>query len=149
LVARWLAWPLQLGVVFCVVLATAVTAVRLPGTIADLHDAAARNSDLSYADREFAGGNGLVIDQEALYQARALIPPDGSFRVETGDALRNATELTIPYIEGFATYFLMPRHRDDDARWLLCYGCDLSRYGDRARIVWQNDGGISIVRLAA
>ena len=129
-------------------LATLFAAVRLPGTIADLHDQARSSGELSYADREFAGGNGVVLDQEALYQARARIPRNGTYRVETGERLRTDNDLTAPFIANFATYFLLPRLPDDDAEWLLCYGCDLSRYGGRARILWQNDDGISVVRLA-
>src|SRR4051794_40629176 len=38
--------------------------VYIPQAISDLGENAANNAGLSYSDREIAGGNGIVVDQE-------------------------------------------------------------------------------------
>jgi hypothetical protein len=134
-------------VIICVGLAAVAAVWRFPQAVASLERRADENASLSYADREFAGGNGIVIDQKALYQARARIPETEAYRVEVGPRLRTSTPLTEPYIVPYAFYFLLPRLQSNDANWLLCYGCDLSRYGETARILWRHDAGISIARL--
>jgi len=138
---------LRLGVVFCVAVAVVAAALRYPAALGELGDEASRNSALSFADREIAGGNGIVVDQAAMYEARARIPADGSYRFALGDALRTDDPLTRSSVEGYARYFLLPRRPDPDAPWLICYGCDLAQYGPGARVVWQDDANISIVRL--
>jgi hypothetical protein len=109
-----------------------------------LGDDAERNSALNFDDREFAGGNSLVVDKRALYEARALIPEHGTYRVVAGPGVEGATELTEPFIDQFARYFLMPRRPAEDARWILCYGCDVSELGERFQVVWQNGTGIAL-----
>jgi hypothetical protein len=143
----WSSDRLQIAVVACTAAATIAGLVHLPAELGTLHEHARANSQLSYTEREFAGGNGIVLEQEALYQARARIPPDATYRVETGDRLGDGAELTLPFIANFSTYFLLPRRPDDDARWIVCYGCDLSRYGPRARVLWRHEPGIAIARL--
>jgi hypothetical protein len=125
----------------------AVAAVYLVKGLAKLDDTAEQNSALSYADREIAGGNSIVIDQDAAYEARALIPPNETFRVRVGPDLRHATSLTSTYVESWFTYFLMPRRPAADARWVICYGCDRNDLGPSFDERWHDDNGISIGRL--
>jgi hypothetical protein len=100
---------------------------------------ASQNAAANYDDREFGAGNALGVDKEALYEARAWIPDNEAYRVVTGSSPGE--------IAAYARYFLMPRRPDSDARWVLCYGCDLSRFGEEFHIVWQNDAGIALGRL--
>jgi len=137
----------RLGVVLLVAVATLAGALSLPSTMRDLGEAAARNSALSFADREIAGGNALVADQSAVYQARARIPEDGTYHVAVGPGYTGGSELTVPFVESYYRYFLMPRRPAEDAPWIVCYGCDLRQYGPRAKVVWEDDEGIAIVRL--
>lgn len=139
---------LRVGVAFCVLVAVGAAAVRVPATLREADAEADKNSALSYADREFAAGNGLVGDQQLLYQARARIARRGTYRVVLGPELRTDSELTRPYAESFARYFLLPRRYDPGARWVLCYGCDRSELGGEPRTVWRNDDGLSLVRVA-
>jgi hypothetical protein len=146
----WIEWPLgavRTGVVF-LVLATAIgAAVRLSSTISQLGEEASSNARLSYTDREIAGGNGVVEDQLAAYEARARIPVDDAYHVAVSDDFKAETALTVPYVANFFHYFLMPRRQAEGAPWVVCYGCDLAAYGDSAEVVWTNGAGISIVRL--
>lgn len=114
-----------------------------------LGDTATTNAGLNYDDREFAGGNSLVVDKGALYEARSLIPDDGRYRVLTGSRVTGATDLTEPYIDQFARYFLMPRRPDPDAPWIICYGCDLSALTGMPEVVWNNGAGISILHISS
>jgi hypothetical protein len=134
-------------VVLCVAVAVVFGVVYLVRAVDRLGNDAEQNSAYNFDDREFAGGNSLVVDKRALYEARALIPEDGTYRVVSGPGVEGATELTEPYIDQFARFFLMPRRPTADAAWILCYGCDLSGFGDRLDVVWSNGGGIALGKL--
>jgi hypothetical protein len=135
------------GVVLCVGLSVTLGAFYLLRALADFEDVASNNSSLSFSDREVAGGNGIVIDQEAVYQAQALIPQNAKYRVVTGSGLKDMTSLTLPFVDSWYRYFLMPRRPSADARWIVCYGCDVSKLGSPYRVVWHDTDGISIGRL--
>ena len=149
-VASFGEWPdgvIRLGVILLVGAATLAVAVSVPGTLRDAGDDAARNSALSFADREIAGGNGVVADQNAVYEARARIPEDETYHVAVGPDFTGGSDLTVPFVESYYQYFLMPRRPADDAPWIICYGCDLEQYGSRAKVVWEGDAGIAIARI--
>ena len=146
----WLEWPsgpIRVGVAFLVAVATLAVVVRYPAVLRELDRDASRNSSLSFADREVAGGNGLVVDQTALYEARARIPEDATYHVAVNAGYEDGSDLTVQYVESYYGYFLMPRRPADDAPWLVCYGCELEEYGARAKVVWKDDHGISIARI--
>ena len=148
--AELLEWPggiVRLGVVLCVVVALAFGLVYFVRAVDRLGDDATRHSEANFDDREFGGGNSLVVDKRALYEARALIPEDETYRVIPGPGVEGATELTEPYIDQFARYFLMPRRPALDARWILCYGCDRAELGDGFQAVWDGGGGIVLGTL--
>jgi hypothetical protein len=108
---------------------------------------ASDNSALSFADRDIAGGNSIVVDQEAAYEARALIPPRAAYRVAVGPSIRGATSLTASFVTGWFLSFLMPRRQASGARWIICYGCDRSTLGASFELRWEDDSGISIGAL--
>jgi hypothetical protein len=139
----------RVGVVACVAVAVALGAVYFVRAVDQLGETASTNAALNFDDREFAGGNSLVADKRALYQARALIPEDGSYRVLTGSPVSGESELTQPYVDQYVRYFLMPRRPAQDAPWIICYGCDTSAIGQPTSVVWTNGGGISILEVAA
>lgn len=137
------------GVAACVVVAVALGLVYFVRAVDELGDQASINGAANYDDREFGGGNSLVEDKRALYEARALIPPDGTYRLVPGPNVVDATELTEPYIDQFARYFLMPRRPAFDASWIICYGCDPALLEARTEVVWDGGGGISIHRTGS
>ena len=124
--------------------ALAVLVYEIPRTVDSLGDDARRNAALSFADREIAGGNSILVDQVAAYEARGLIPSRDTFRVVTGTNLKETTSLTLQAISPWLSYFLMPRRQTGDARWVICYGCDTSRLGGSYRVLWTDEVGISI-----
>jgi len=134
------------GVAASVVVAIVLGLVYLVRAVDELGDQASVNASANYDDREFAGGNSLVVDKRALYEMRALVPPDGSYRVVPGPNVDGATELTEPYIDQFARSFLMPRRPSADAELILCYGCDPSLLEVPTEVLWDGGGGISIHR---
>lgn len=145
----WTEWPhgpLRTGVVFLVAVSAVTAAWRYPGVVRDLGKAATANSELSYADREIAGGNAVVEDQSAVYQARARIPADATYHVAVGENYQAESPLTVPYVASFYLSFLVPRRQAEGAPWVVCYGCDLAAYGPDAEVLWSNGEGISIVR---
>lgn len=148
--AELLAWPhgiARLAAASCAAVCLAVLVYELPHAVSSLGDDAGRNAALSFADREIAGGNSILVDQIAAYQARALIPRNEPFRVVVGPNLKNATPLTAQAISPWLSYFLMPRRQTGNAHWVICYGCDTSRLGGAYESVWSDDDEISIGRL--
>jgi hypothetical protein len=152
--SSFLEWPLgiaRLGVVMCVALSLAYGLVYFVKAVDRLGDGASSNAALNFDDREFAGGNALVVANAPLYEARGVIPEDETYRVVTGSNVAGATELTEDYIDQFARFFLMPRRPSPDARWILCYGCDpKADLGEGFQVVWQGETpGILLGRLAS
>ena len=146
--ASLLEWPdgtRRLAVLACVGVIVAALVQQYPDALREAADDATRNASLSYEDREFAGGNSVVADQGGLYQARALIPPDGTYLVSVGQPVEGWTELTAPYVPWFARYFLLPRRPAPDARWVLCYACDPAAHPG-FDTVWTGSDGISLMR---
>ena len=122
---------------------------RAGGELLHLGKLAGENSRLGYADREVAGGNGVIIDQGALYQARALIPAGASYRMLVGPHLQSATALSEPFAGVYFRYFLMPRRQADQASWIVCFGCDLQKQAPGATTAWSDADGISIAKANA
>ena len=149
--SRWTEWPegpIRVGVVFLVATALAAVVVTYPSLLRELGDDAAKNSALSYADREIAGGNGIVVDQGAVYAARSLIPKGARYHVAIGPDYVG-DELTRDHVASYYRYFLLPRRPAEEASWIVCYGCDRSAYGDLAEVVWSDDEGVSILEIRA
>lgn len=146
----WLEWPhgvVRIGVVLVVAVTAAAALARYPSLLRDLDQRADANSTLSYADREIAGGNGLVADQTAVYAARALIPEDETFNVVVASSFEAGTDETVQHVAGYYRYFLMPRRMAESAKWVICYACDRAEYGARARVVWEGSDDISILLI--
>jgi hypothetical protein len=147
LVAGLLEWPhglARLAAASCAVVAIAVLVYEVPHAVHTLGREAKANSVLSFADREIAGGNSILVDQFAAYEARGLIPASETFRVVTGPNLKEATPLTLQAVSPWLSYFLMPRRQEGGARWVVCYGCDTSKLGGAYKALWQDDKGISV-----
>ena len=134
----------RIGVAFCLGAAIAVAAVYYVKAIDQLDDIASSNSALAYDDREIAGGNSIIVDQTAAYEARGLIPVAASYRFVFGDGLRTKTSLTETFAESWFRYFLMPRRLRADARWVICYGCDTTDLSGDYHVRWKDEEGISI-----
>jgi hypothetical protein len=137
----------RVGVASFLSVAVAVGAVYIVKAIDQLGDTASSNSSLEYDDREIAGGNSIIVDQTAAYEARRLIPVTASYRFASGGGLRAKTDLTETFAEGWFLYFMMPRRQRADARWVICYGCDTTNLGGAFEVRWKDRLGISIGRL--
>ncbi len=149
--SSFLEWPAgvaRLGVVLCTAVALGWGLVYFVKAVDGLGDRARTNAAQNYDDREFAGGNAVVVANRPLYEARALIPEGETYRVISGPGVKGATELTAPFIDQYARYFLMPRRPSPDARWTICYGCDRSVLGDGFEVLYEDEAGILIGRLA-
>jgi hypothetical protein len=139
--------PGRLGVVLCIAAALGVGLIYYGKALRQLDNTASSNSALAYDDREIAGGNSVIVDQAAAYEARALIPVGTAYRFAIGSGLREQTDLTEKYAGDWFRYFLMPRRQRVDARWVICYGCDLATLGASYDVRWRDADGISIGQL--
>jgi len=148
--SSFLEWPrgiARLGVVLCVAVALGFGLVYFAKAVDLLGDVANSNAALNFDDREFAGGNALVVDNAGLYEARAWIPENETYRVVAGPGVEGASVLTQDYIDQYARYYLMPRRPAPDARWIICYGCDPSELGEGFEILWDGESGILLGRV--
>jgi len=136
--------PRHAVVAAALVLVGGLVAIYYVKALRHLDRVADANSALSYSDRKVAGGNSIVIDQQAALQAEALIPRDATFRVRVSSGIGESNALTPTFAESWFRYFLMPRRPAADARWVICYRCDRSELGSYA-VRWHDDAGISIV----
>ncbi|HJS50222.1 MAG TPA: hypothetical protein VJ745_07840 [Gaiellaceae bacterium] len=146
----WFEWPagiVRSGVAFLVAVTVVAVLVRYPTVLRQAGRDAARNSDLSYSDREIAGGNGVVADQNAVYAARGIIPESETYKVVVDPGFQGGSSQTVPFVDSYYRYFLVPRRPAEAAQWLICYACDLEPYGSRAQVVWEGDEDVSIVRI--
>jgi hypothetical protein len=132
-------------IVYCVAVMLVATAVRYPDAFRDANDAARANARLDLLDREVGGGNSVVPDQSLVVVARGLIPADETFTVAVGERQPGWTDLTAPFAETYARYFLLPRRLEPDAPWILCFACARDAYPG-AQAVWVGDDGLSILR---
>lgn len=150
--SSFLEWPhgiARLGVVLCTAVALVAGLVYFVKAVDRLGDTARTNAAQNFDDREFAGGNALVVANRPLYEARALIPEDETYRVVTGPDVEGATDLTASFIDAYARYFLMPRRPSPDARWIICYGCDPAGLGAGFEVHLEDEAGILVGRLAS
>ena len=137
----------RLCTVYVVVVSLVAVAVELPKRLGNLGDTAAANASLSYADREIAGGNSVIADQLLAYEARAILPRDAPYRVVVGARLTKHASLSTASVPGWFRYFLMPRRQNDEAKWVVCYGCDPARLGGPYEPLWSDDFGLSVGRV--
>jgi hypothetical protein len=137
----------RLGVIVCVIVAAVLGVVYFVKAFDELGDAATTNAAMNFDDREFGGGNSIVADKSALYEARARIPENETYRLLTGSSVGGETELTAEFVDQFARYFLMPRRPTPNAPWIICYACDIDALGP-VRVAWDNGNGISILEVA-
>jgi hypothetical protein len=145
-----LAWPrgiARLGVVLCVAVALGYGVVYWVKGVDRLHDDARSRAALSFDDREFAGGNALV-SNAPLYEARALIPEDETYRYVVGAGLEGEDATLAIQVGDYLRYFLMPRRRADDAPWVFCYRCEPAELGEGFEIVYRDEERILIGRRA-
>lgn len=139
--------PIRVGVVFLVAVTVVAALVGYPSALRSGSAKAGRNAELSYSDREVAGGNGLVVDQRLAYEARSRIPRNAAYHVAVGPKYAGGTPLTVPYVASYFRYFLMPRRPAEAAPWVVCYGCDVSEYGGRATVVWRGQNQLSLLEV--
>jgi hypothetical protein len=118
--------------------------VRYPEAFRQANQSARANAALDLLDREAGGGNSVIPDQRLLFEARGLIPEDGTFAIALGEPQEGWTDLTAPFAETYLRYFLLPRRVASDSPWVLCFACDRSSYPG-ATFVWEGDDGLSIL----
>jgi hypothetical protein len=137
---------LRFGVIGIVIVACVLAAAYYVNAIRDLDTKASDNSALDFQDRQIAGGSAVLISQDPLVLARALIPPNATYRVVAGPHLSDTTGFE-EYVWEYFRYFLMPRRPSDDASWIICYGCDASQWGDRYEVLADAGNGVTFGRL--
>ena len=133
----------RLGVVACLAAVIVLGTTYYVKAIDRLGADASRNAAANYDDRELGVVNAIGANMEVLNEARGWIPENGRYRLLVG------TSSTDIDFRNYARYFLMPRRPAPDARWVLCYECDRSRFGSELDVVWEDNQGVLIGRLPA
>ena len=138
-----------------VAVAAAVLVIRFPTALAAFDRRASVNASRSALERTIAGADGLDIDNTFLAEALHLLPPGSPYAVARSASAADAQRLgivatTFNALPGYLQFLLLPRRQVEpsDAQWLLCYGCDLSRYHD-LKIAWRGNPDLAIARLGS
>lgn len=127
------------------VVAGVTGAVRFALAFDEADDRAGENAALSYADRNVGGGNSIVADQSAVFEARGRIPENEPFEVVVGEPVEGWSELTQAFVASWFRYDLLPRRPRRGAEWVICYACDRATLGE-VEVVWEGDDGTAILR---
>lgn len=142
---------LRLAAAALVAVTLGFAVVEFPGTIRRLENRSDANAALTRSDRLIAAAYALDFSRDFVEEAAALLPRDASYVVETGPNAGDTSGVVLNAIQPFLENWLLPRRLDrgdpHTAGWLLCYGCDLSRFPE-ARVVWRADPGLAIAQLA-
>ena len=118
---------------------------QLPSLLHDAQTAHAVPAPL----RPLAGAFQTDIDRTYLLAASAYIPPYATYFFDQGSGVVSGNTASAPSARPVTEFWLYPRRpvaTARQARWLICYGCDLAPWTGRVRIVWQN-GPIAIGSL--
>jgi hypothetical protein len=136
------------GVGVVVGLALAVVAIEFPSALGRLHDRAEANARLTPNEQLIAAA-GFDPEDAFLVNAVAFLPDDATYVIDVGPNVEVSTPLTRSAIIPYTDWLLLPRRHVPvaQAEWLLCYGCDPSRYGEKLQVVWTTGGGVSIGKL--
>jgi hypothetical protein len=137
----------QLVVLYCVAVMVVAIVLRYPDAFRFANEIARANASLDLLDREVGGGNSVIPDQRLMIEARGRIPKGETFVVSIGERQPGWTDLTAPFAETFAKYYLLPRRYDPAAPWILCFACDRTAYPGSAE-VWSGDDGVALLRRA-
>jgi hypothetical protein len=135
----------RLVVAYWLLVVLVALVVRYPEAFRQANQSARQHAALDLLDREVGGGNSVIPDQGLLFEARGLVPPDGTFAIALGEPHEGWTDLTVPFAETYLRYFLLPRRVASDSPWVLCFACDRSSYPG-ATVVWEGDDGLSILK---
>lgn len=135
-------------IVYCAAVMVVAVVVLYPDAFRDANESARANARLDLIDRELGGGNSVIPDQGLVMEASGLIPASATFTVGVGARQPGWTDLTAPFAETYARYFLLPRRIEPDAPWILCFACDRGAYPG-AQAVWEGDDGLSILRRSS
>jgi hypothetical protein len=137
----------RICVAYVVAVSLVLVVIELPKRLRELGDIAGANASLSFADREIAGGNSVLADQQLAYEARAIIPRGAPYRLVIGPKVTKQASLSTASLPGWLRYFLMPRRESNSAQWVICYGCDPAALGARYVSLWHDEYGISVGHL--
>jgi hypothetical protein len=145
------------GIAAAVVVAVAATVfvVRFPTALRAFDHRASVNASRTALERTIAGADLLDIDNTFLAQALSLLPPRAPYAVVRSESRAGAQRLgivptTFNALPGYVQFVLLPRRQVEprDARWLLCYGCDLGKFRN-LEVLWRGDPDLAIARIGS
>jgi hypothetical protein len=104
------------------------------------------NKGIPSRDRQVQAAYGLQVSPDFLIEARAFVSRGQTYRLVTGPSLGDRAAPVWSALPAVVAYALEPRQASTNADWLLCYGCDFSKFAGHAEVAWQ-DGYLVIARL--
>ena len=139
----------EAGAVLVVAAALVCGLVEFPSAFRELQSRSSANAALPAELRPLAGARGVDISSPFMLAARDLVPEGQTFVVVTGPHIQISTPITLTALPPFMQTWLLPRRAADEktAQWLLCYGCDLSQWGKRLDVKYDDGTGAVIARI--
>lgn len=133
--------------VAALVTALGIDAWRFWPALRGFDGAAASNAAMTPLDRRLRAARAVDVSTDMLMMADAFLPPNATFIAQTGSNIGVSTPVTLDAFPLLAQWFLLPRRGfSKHPHWLLCYGCDRSRWEGKLRTVWS-EGTLSIARI--
>jgi hypothetical protein len=140
----------------CVALAAGLLVWHLPSTVGSLDAQVA--SDDSYIHnsltREVTTGDSLGIPYALQVAALADIPPGARYALllpadQQVASIYAISPLAFETVAAFLEYLLLPAVpvAANEARYIICWGCDTAPWDHRTDWLWQTDAGEAIGRV--
>jgi len=140
-------------VLCCVILASLLGLSGLYTSVVEFARDASGYATLDSLDREYGDSEGqpLTLRHRTVVEtALRVVPERASYRVLIGDAWQplRTTKWTTSLERDFVKFYLLPRRLTDSisATWILCFGCDLGRFGGHIDVVARSSDGLMLLR---
>jgi hypothetical protein len=132
----------------CVAVAAATLAIRVPKVINSLDTQVSADAYITDGlTRRTTTGDALGIPYTLQVEALATIPKDSTYVLllpaTQGAATRaSISPLALETVAPFLVYLLLPSQPASpaEARYVICYGCDLRSWMRPTRWLWQAPG---------
>jgi hypothetical protein len=111
----------------CIAVVAVLGLTRLDEALGTFDQAADENAARAYLDRVYGDQTNILGSRRVVEDARLTIPETDTYRMVLGPIeLGRYNALIAP---DFVRYFLLPRREAPDARWILCFACDVDELG--------------------
>jgi hypothetical protein len=139
----------------CVVSAVALFALKVPATVRALDSAVTADAYIvDPVGRSLTSGDILGISRDLQAEALTKIPPGSAYALllpdeQSASAGYGIGPVAYETVRPWLDYLLLPSRQvpAEQARYVICWGCDTSGWDHRTTWLYGNDEGVAIGRV--